>query len=105
MLSRRRFLQALGSLPLLSATSRAQAAAPGGFYYSGPTSDHFDGQRFFNPGDDQSRGFKDFLRWQITKQAVPWPEIYPSPYQDAPPPRVDGNNPRISLVGHATFLI
>jgi L-ascorbate metabolism protein UlaG (beta-lactamase superfamily) len=103
--SRRRFLQALGSLPLLGATPQVQAASPGGFYYSGPPSDHFDGQRFFNPGDDQSRGFADFLRWQATKRAVPWPETYPSPYQDTPPPRVDGSNPRISLVGHATFLI
>jgi L-ascorbate metabolism protein UlaG (beta-lactamase superfamily) len=105
MLSRRRFLKALGSVPLLGATSRALAAPPGGFYYNGPPSDHFDGQRFFNPGEDRSRGIGDFLHWQLAKRAVPWPEAYPSPHQDTPPPRVGGNNPRISLVGHATFLI
>lgn len=105
MLSRRRFLQALGTLPLAGSPARAQAALPGGFYYSGPPSDHFDGQRFFNPGDIQPRGFGDFLHWQLTKQATPWPVTYPSPYQDVPPSRVNSNAPRISLVGHATILI
>jgi L-ascorbate metabolism protein UlaG (beta-lactamase superfamily) len=104
LLSRRRLIQALGSLPLLGVTARAHAAT-GGFYYSGPPSDHFDGQRFFNPDEDGSRGFGDFLRWQLTKREVPWPESYPSPFQDAPPARVGPHDLRISLVGHATFLI
>ncbi len=104
MLSRRRLIQALGSLPLLGTTARADAAG-GGFYYSGPPSEHFDGQRFFNPGEDRSRGFGDFLRWQLTKREVPWPESYPSPFQDAPPFQVGPRDLRISLVGHATFLI
>jgi L-ascorbate metabolism protein UlaG (beta-lactamase superfamily) len=88
----------------LGTTSRANAA-PGGFYYSGPPSDPFDGQRSFNPGEDDSRGFADFLRWQFTKREVPWPETYPSPFQDKPPPHVGSKDLRISLVGHATFLI
>jgi L-ascorbate metabolism protein UlaG (beta-lactamase superfamily) len=104
VLSRRRFVQALGFLPFVGAASQARAES-GGFYYSGPSSDHFDGQHFFNPGDDQSRGFGDFLRWQLTKRAVPWPDSYPSPFQDTPPARVSGRDLRISLVGHATFLI
>lgn len=104
MLSRRRFVQALGSLPFLGTTSVANAAS-GGFYYSGPPSDHFDGQRFHNPGDDGSRRFGDFLRWQLTKRAAPWPDSYPSPFQDTPPARISGKDLRISLVGHATFLI
>jgi hypothetical protein len=89
---------------LLGATARADAAG-GGYYYSGPPSDHFDGQRFFNPGEDQSRGFGDFLRWQLTKREVPWPESSPSPFRDTPPSQVGPRDLRISLVGHATFLI
>ncbi|WP_082145470.1 MBL fold metallo-hydrolase [Microvirga massiliensis] len=103
MLSRRRFIQLLGSLPFLGATSAR--ANQGGFYYSGPLSDHFDGQRFFNPGGQPPRGFGDFLRWQFTERAVPWPEIYPSPFEDTPPARVGGRDLRISFIGHATFLI
>ena len=89
---------------MLGVTTRPHAAT-GGFYYSGPPSDHFDGQRFFNPGDEESRGFGDFLRWQFNKRAIPWPDTYPSPFKDTPPARVDGRALRISLVGHATFLI
>jgi len=104
VLSRRRFVQLVGSLPFLSTASQARAAQ-GGFYYKGPLSDHFDGRRFFNPGGERSRSFVDFLHWQLTKRAVPWPEVYPSPFQDTPPPQVGKRDLRISFVGHATFLI
>ncbi|WP_230534421.1 MBL fold metallo-hydrolase [Microvirga roseola] len=104
MLSRRRFVQLIGALPFLSTASQARADQ-GGFYYKGPLSDHFDGQRFFNPGGERSRSFVDFLHWQLSKRAVAWPEAYPSPFQDTPPARVGKRDLRISLVGHATFLI
>ncbi len=104
MLSRRQVVHLIGSLPFIGAASGARAQA-GGFYYSGPPSDHFDGQRFFNPGGDPSRGFGDFLRWRLTKSAAPWPEPYPSPFQDAPPARVGQRDLRISFAGHASFLI
>lgn len=104
MLTRRRFVQLLGSLPSLGLASGSHAA-DGSFYYSGPVSDHFDGRRFFNPGGDRPRGFGDFLRWRLSERATPWPENYPSPFQDTPPARVRGRELRISFVGHATFLI
>lgn len=104
MLSRRRFVELFGLLPLLGPASQAQAAE-GSFYYTGPVSDHFDGRRFFNPGGERSRGFVDFLQWQLTKRAVPWPETYPSPFQDTPPGRVGARDLRIGFVGHASFLI
>jgi L-ascorbate metabolism protein UlaG (beta-lactamase superfamily) len=104
VLSRRRFIELLGSLPFLGGASRVRAAE-GGFYYRGPQSDHFDGQRFFNPGGQPPRGFGDFLRWQFTERAIPWPAHYPSPFQDTPPARAAPRDLRISLVGHATFLI
>jgi len=104
LLSRRRLIQTIGALSWLGATARANAAS-GSFYYSGPLSDHFDGQRFFNPSEDRSRGFGDFLRWQLTKREVPWPDSYQSSFQDAPPAQVGPRDLRISLVGHATFLI
>jgi len=104
VLSRRSFVRLIGSLPFLSAASQANSA-PGSFYYRGPPSDHFDGRRFFNPGGERSRSFVDFLHWQLTKNAVPWPEAYPSPFHDKPPARVGKRDLRISFVGHATFLI
>lgn len=106
MMSRRRFLSLLSSLPLLGATTRKAKASTGSFYYDGPVSDHFDGRRFFNPGSESGpRGFSDFLRWKLTETRTPWPDDYPSPYRDDPPRAVDPHALRVALVGHATFLI
>ncbi|MFV0280103.1 MAG: MBL fold metallo-hydrolase [Rhodoblastus sp.] len=76
-------------------------------YYSGPSSDHFDGLRFFLPGGaptDKSR--RDLLRWRLQKRDLPaWPKTFPAGPQDRPPQRVDGRRLRVSVVGHASFLI
>ncbi len=76
-------------------------------YYSGPPSDHFDGERFFLPGGrstDKSR--RDLLRWRFRSRELPdWPREYPGLPPDRPPQRVDGAALRVTFVGHATFLI
>ncbi|MFT4096880.1 MAG: MBL fold metallo-hydrolase [Rhodoblastus sp.] len=76
-------------------------------YYSGPPSDHFDGERFFLPGGrstDKSR--RDLLRWRFRARDLPdWPKNYPGLPQDKPPQRVQGAALRVTFVGHATFLI
>jgi L-ascorbate metabolism protein UlaG (beta-lactamase superfamily) len=76
-------------------------------YYQGPISDHFDGERFFNPLRSPPRGRRDLWRWQLERRAsrAKWPAWAPSPYADRPPQRVDGAILRISYVGHASFLI
>jgi L-ascorbate metabolism protein UlaG (beta-lactamase superfamily) len=105
--SRRRFTGFLASSGLLlgAASLRAEAAA-GSFYYQGPPSDHFDGQRFFNPGSTADpRGLGDVLRWRLTEEAEPWPEHYPSPFGEAQPRPASPADLRVTLVGHATFLI
>jgi hypothetical protein len=72
-------------------------------YYAGPPTDHFDGVRFFNPGQPGSdRGLSEVLRWKAAGAPAKWPElvvITPA----VPEPRVDGL--RITAVGHATLLI
>jgi L-ascorbate metabolism protein UlaG (beta-lactamase superfamily) len=106
MMSRRRFLGILASLPVLGGSIRAAQANSGSFYYNGPASDHFDGRRFFNPGSAGGpRGFGDFLRWQFSETKTPWPDAYPSPYVDQPPAQSDPRALRVTLVGHATFLV
>ena len=49
---------------------RSLAGGPG---HRGPPSDHFNGERFFNPGGPSPKGFKDFLRWRRTARPAPWP--------------------------------
>jgi L-ascorbate metabolism protein UlaG (beta-lactamase superfamily) len=81
-------------------------------YYRGPASDHFDGERFFNPdGADalraptgrRQRGF--LVRYLLGRDDRPaWPEqvsVTPS----LPPARVEGERMLVTWVGHATALI
>src|SRR5690606_27925121 len=75
-------------------------------YYSGPSSAHFDGKNFFNPGGRGPSGFRDLLRWQFQEPRSPWPSSWPSPYPQAKPEtRVEGKRLVVTMVGHATLLI
>ncbi|MCA2011317.1 MBL fold metallo-hydrolase [Cereibacter sphaeroides] len=71
-------------------------------YYSGPPSDHFDGTRFFNPGGEAPRGFRDMLRWQREGQRQQWPARVPVTKAR---PEAQVADLTITMVGHATLLI
>ena len=79
---------------------------PANPYYNGPPSDHFDGVRFFAPGRSNFRDKSslDLLRWHFGGGKEAWPSAFPSPYSDKPPARVDAGL-RVTLIGHATYLI
>ncbi len=68
-----------------------------------PLSDHFNGKTFFQPGGDPNGRFKDFLRWQFSRRAAPWPDRVTLRAQ-APPPKPRGDEIVATWVGHATFL-
>lgn len=72
-------------------------------YHSGPPSDHFDGTRFFNPGEPQTdRTLTQVLRWKLAGGAARWPRSVPvTPAR--PATRVEGLS--VTAVGHATLLI
>ena len=70
-----------------------------------PLSDHFNGRTFFNPDGPQTKGLWDVIRWQFTRRPRPWPPKLPSAVQPAPPTRVMGGEPRITVIGHSTVLI
>jgi L-ascorbate metabolism protein UlaG (beta-lactamase superfamily) len=75
--------------------------------YSGPVSDHFDGEHFFDPDGVPPKSLRDVLRWQFGggRQRAIWPEWAPSAATDTPPERVTGTKVRLSFVGHASWLI
>jgi L-ascorbate metabolism protein UlaG (beta-lactamase superfamily) len=78
-------------------------------YYRGPVSDHFDGQRFYNPdGNDILVGGHDLprasIRFFLGKGRVPWPDHVPVT-PSKPPARVAGEAMRVTWVGHSTVLI
>lgn len=72
-------------------------------YYRGPSSDHFDGLHFFNPGHPNTdRSLGDLLRWRLKEKAARWPDSVAGK-QAVPDERVAGL--RITTVGHASVLI
>ena len=72
-------------------------------YYSGPISDHFDGTRFFNPGQPRTdRRFKDVLKWQFAGERAKWPGHVPVT-PAVPERRIAGL--KATMVGHASLLI
>ena len=78
-------------------------------YYTGPVSDHFDGERFFDRYGAPPRGRRDLLRWMADRYwrgtRTQWPAWAPSPFADRPPARVEGTGWRVSYVGHASWLV
>lgn len=81
-------------------------------YYRGPVSDHFDGQRFVNPGkDDTVRPPTGGSRSSFLFRAATggdgrpdWPETVPVT-QTKPPARVEGERMLVTWIGHATVLV
>ncbi len=72
-------------------------------YYQGPESDHFDGTRFFNPGQPSTdRSLTALLRWKLAGAAARWPKSV-SVTPAKPEARVAGL--RVTMVGHAALLI
>ncbi len=100
-------------MTLLAAPVLALAAGAGWFrwqsgrnpYYSGPVSDHFDGLKFFNPDRNVDKSASELARFLFATPREDWPETWPSPFpQDKPPVEVrDGV--RVTLIGHASYLI
>ena len=78
-------------------------------YYRGPASDHFDGDRFANPGAPRESGphgppTRFLNRWLTSEGRTAWPEHVPV-RQTRPPPRVDGDRMLVTWIGHATVLV
>ena len=78
-------------------------------YYRGAPSDHYDGARFFNPGDHPPAKAtfapaRFFNRWAKADRRAAWPERVPVT-PTVPPPRVEGEGMLVTWIGHATVLV
>jgi L-ascorbate metabolism protein UlaG (beta-lactamase superfamily) len=72
-------------------------------YCTAPPSDHFDGVRFFNPGQPATdRALSQILRWKLGERPARWPKRVPveQARPDPAPERLT-----ITMIGHATLLI
>jgi L-ascorbate metabolism protein UlaG (beta-lactamase superfamily) len=105
MTTRRRLLKysilagAAATAGLTSFSRKANA------YYSGPISDHFNGEQFFNPGRSHPQNLGRLLHLYFREAWAKWPGTVPSPLADQPPPRVAGARARVGFVGHASWLV
>ena len=68
-------------------------------------SDHFDGERFFNPGIDTDKSFRDLWRWRGERLRVTWPTHVDNPPSPPPPTHVAPGEAAFTFIGQATYLI
>lgn len=102
---RRRALKLLGAAGLAGAAGAIGFAPRANAYYSGPASDHFDGQRFFNPTGPGPKSIRQLLKWQFGARAEAWPDAFPSPFQNVRPSEARDSEVRLTLIGHASYLV
>ncbi len=102
--SRRRFLRLL-STGTAALASGKPARADETMNPSYPRSDHFDGERFFNPNGHNPRGFRDLLKWQFGRTQGAWPAWVENTARPALPATLGARECAVTFVGHATFLL
>jgi len=73
--------------------------------YRGPVSDHFDGKRFRNQRSTPHNDFRDAAKWATHRQRGFWRRYHDEPAGPAPPPRVDGDQLRVTFINHTTVLL
>jgi Beta-lactamase superfamily domain len=74
--------------------------------YSGPISDHFDGEHFYNPRDGATmHGAGSVPKWLLTRRPARWRKWIDAPPGPTPPERVNDGKIRATFVGHSTVLI
>jgi L-ascorbate metabolism protein UlaG (beta-lactamase superfamily) len=67
-------------------------------------SDHFDGERFFNPHAPSGKSLQDVQRWRRERRKEPWPRRVEDPPFSAPR-RVAPDRIAATFIGHSTFLV
>jgi L-ascorbate metabolism protein UlaG (beta-lactamase superfamily) len=67
-------------------------------------SDHFNGERFFNPHAPHGKSLQDVRRWRAERQKEPWPTHAEDP-PFPPPVRAAPDRIAATFIGHSTFLV
>lgn len=84
---------------------RVRQSLQGGPGHNGPRSDHFDGERFFNPGAGAGKSWADVLRWWTTRRRKPWPRWRDRRAAPQLPAALSEGEGALTLINHMTFLI
>lgn len=73
--------------------------------YQGPPSDHFNGERFFQPGIEMDKSLFQLLRWRLLEEREDWPEAVPNTAVPELPDAVKAGELVVTFINHATLLI
>ena len=73
--------------------------------YSGPASDHFNGEHFYNPRGAALHGGGSLVKWMLTRAPGRWRKRIDAAAGATPPERVGDGNIRATFVGHSSVLI
>ncbi|MBL9039833.1 MAG: MBL fold metallo-hydrolase [Archangium sp.] len=95
----------------LASSGAAVGCALSGARWSGPTTDHFNGDRFSTPngkkklGGFDLDGFSALIRWQTSRVPGVWRPYHDEPPGPRPPNAVPTGGLRVTFINHATALI
>lgn len=103
-MNRRRLLATLAGTGAAAALALARENGPDGSW-RGRKTDHFDGERFFNPHGPTGNTFSNFLKWQRSRRMGQWPERVDDNRPARLPARVGDGEAFVTAVNHCTFLI
>jgi len=73
--------------------------------YDGPTTPHFDGERFRNRVEVPEKSLWDLLAWWWERDAPEWQDQPSTTKHAAPPERVERGRLRATFINHATVLL
>lgn len=80
-----------------------------GWYLSAPTykgevTDHFDGDKFFNPEGARAKGFEALIKWGLSRKKGSWERNNDIPFGPKPAAQVDLGI-TATFVNHSTYLL
>jgi L-ascorbate metabolism protein UlaG (beta-lactamase superfamily) len=105
MLKLLRSTLALFAAPLVSLLAPFGMTASASSAPAYPTSDHFDGERFFNPGIEVEKGFLDLLKWWSEGGRAEWPTWVENTAKPELPMTIAAGEAYFTFINHATYLI
>lgn len=92
------FVRIISGLALMSLLSGCSSMA----YQK---SDHFDGERFFNPGMSGNKGMLQVLKWKMTSTVTPWPGSLENTAKPEVAGQLKDGEISTTFINHATHLI
>ena len=74
-----------------------------GFTQEYPLSDHYDGDRFFNPRNHVLKSFWEVVKWKMTTERIEWPSHVEN--KNYPLPLMTKEKAILTFINHSTFLV